>query len=538
MRFHQVQPGDTLSDIAVKYKADWKALSKKNRLTDPNKLQPGDIIMIPDAPPPPSPDPAGDAEAAMPKPRRFEQPAPYKTSWPKDMNPGSNSVPMTATTDKPKTAKAKPGLSAEGTKPYPPINYDAPPMSAERLGSIADQWSSPERWKEWFAQALPTALMAMPSGGRVPAIRPAAGGPFSPAQQAWLAKQEAFFAKNPGAKASMDPNYYAAREAGLGKPGTTSSGGKPTPEGQAADAKDWNFYRRLGKDSKSVPFPRKNEPVRETYSAANEPDVGPGPQDFFNAILRKGAEMVLGLPEGGGGAPYYNPDVIAMSTRLRPLFDQQKAQANGEDVPASGGAFMDFLNSLVEGQDKLYRQIGIFPIEGGVSSRAKNQPGADYPKNVSPFTSAIRGGMDRADAAPSAGTQIAGMGYVPGPEVSQDLIKKKLEEYGMVDPVEEKFQGVLRQTPGGTDNTQPEAKPYDPMQPPNRLYPEGYEGFPRQDVGDVIPFKKPLTHALTQEQKYNLAWYEQQLDRLLKKPNWTGADIDFAVRLVGPMLEK
>lgn len=95
-------------------------------------------------------------------------------------------------------------------------------------------------WGEFVQGALPTALMGMPAARQAPV------GKYPP-----YAKQEAMSARS-GTKPPEHP------------------GSLRTAEGKAADAKDWNFYKRQGKDSKAVPFPRKTEPVREVFGEWSE----------------------------------------------------------------------------------------------------------------------------------------------------------------------------------------------------------------------------------------------------------------------------
>jgi LysM repeat protein len=46
-RYHVVQEGETLAAIGRKYEVAWKAIARANKLADPNRLAPGQRILIP-----------------------------------------------------------------------------------------------------------------------------------------------------------------------------------------------------------------------------------------------------------------------------------------------------------------------------------------------------------------------------------------------------------------------------------------------------------------------------------------------------------
>ncbi len=63
---YTIQKGESLSAIAAKNKISWKALADYNRITDPNKIRAGQVILLPPSASSPAPAPVGPR--ATPRP--------------------------------------------------------------------------------------------------------------------------------------------------------------------------------------------------------------------------------------------------------------------------------------------------------------------------------------------------------------------------------------------------------------------------------------------------------------------------------------
>jgi len=264
LKFHQVQEGDTLSEIAARFGLDSRKLARLNRISNPDLIRPGEVIMVPTET---SPEDRMRIEGAK-QTEQFQRAQAERPSRTGPQAPRIDSggiafeIDMSGRRAQPTSLPANarglvepPQVQGTGSlenvraKSYPP--------------NTPEQMLYPEFWMDFLNQALPTAVQGA-TGPGAGLMRAVAGmrrldNPFqpeqlNPARADFMRRAGRHFERNPNEP--MDPNYGQVFEQRLPEP-------RPDPR----EIKDWNWYRRYPTDEAAPPpFPRKSAAEEGPFS--------------------------------------------------------------------------------------------------------------------------------------------------------------------------------------------------------------------------------------------------------------------------------
>lgn len=433
-RFYQIAPGDTLSELSARLGVSVEELARLNKIADPNRIRAGEMLMVPTEP---SPDDRLRVERAKAAPRheaaQAERPSRTAPAAPKINDAGvAFEVNLGPATQRAGAPQAKGAAGGRAPQAQGFIETDKsvpyPPFSPRQL-------LYPEFWGDFLSEVVPEALAALPAGRGAAFMRAlgrmrALDNPFvqiNPQRAEFARKTLRHVQRNPGEP--VDPNFGQVFEPQVSPP-------RPSLDEALAYTAKQRFPRYDYSDFRST----------ETPAAAPGENTVP----FWRAML----EHVMGLPFGGINRTISEMD-MHLPVQTRPALEA--ARSNVKNIQLS---------------------------EPKGSSFAK---GTTVAKNVSPFAAAIRRGMERARATPiTDAVQVAGPGYVPGPDTSWTFENMQRLFHPDVH-IGRRFYGVMSPERG---THQPEfGDPYTAPFPQKEMH---YEVFPpgtgMTPVGDVLPF--------------------------------------------------
>jgi lipoprotein NlpD len=145
---YRVRRGDTLYSIAVDHKADWKDLARWNKLSNPNVIEPGQVLWVSDPSPRSAPalaqssaPPAAGAQAQPIAPSPGVGVRPLQSQPPSDSQPtGATGMGASAMAD---PAAAKPAAAESAAPAASAPAASAPPTELASIAPAPTDWVWP-----------------------------------------------------------------------------------------------------------------------------------------------------------------------------------------------------------------------------------------------------------------------------------------------------------------------------------------------------------------------------------------------------------